>query len=60
MMAAMFNRVDILELLSEHGARRDAVDSRGMTAVSLADSMGAQDAAAWLAKTQATPAELPR
>lgn len=60
MMAAMFNRVPILQLLSEHGARRDAVDSRGMTAVSLAETMGAKDAAAWLASTQATPVEQPR
>jgi ankyrin repeat protein len=57
MMAAMFNRVAILAMLSEHGARRDAVDSRGMTAMSLATTMGAHDAAAWLAQTQATPVE---
>ncbi|WP_332878504.1 ankyrin repeat domain-containing protein [Massilia sp. S19_KUP03_FR1] len=55
MMAAMFNRVTILAMLSEHGARRDAVDSRGMTAASLAETMGAKDAAAWLVQTQATP-----
>jgi ankyrin repeat protein len=60
MMAAMYNRVAILQLLSEHGARRDAVDSRGMTAVSLAATMGAKDAAAWLDNTQATPVEQPR
>jgi len=47
-MAAMFNRVAILSLLAEHGARRDAVDSRGMTAMSLAATMGAKDALAWL------------
>ncbi len=60
MMAAMFNRVPILQLLSGHGARRDAVDSRGMTAASLAATMGANDAAAWLDNTQATPVEQPR
>jgi ankyrin repeat protein len=48
MMAAMFNRVAIMQMLSDHGARRDAVDSRGMTATSLADTMGAKDALAWL------------
>lgn len=49
MMAAMFNRTDILNLLIERGAAIDAVDSRGMTAISLAETMGAKDTAALLA-----------
>jgi ankyrin repeat protein len=48
MMAAMFNRVAIMALLAAHGARQDTVDSRGMTAMSLAGTMGAKDALAWL------------
>ena len=48
MMAAMFNRLAIFDLLRQHGARIDAVDSRGMTAVSLAKSMNAQETLARL------------
>lgn len=48
MMAAMFNRVAIMEMLIAHGAQRDSVDSRGMTATTLAATMGAKDAQAWL------------
>ena len=48
MMAAMFNRQAILELLLANGARIDAVDSRGMTAVSLAKMMNAADTLAHL------------
>ena len=49
MMAAMFNRLAILDLLLQHGARIDAVDSRGMSAVKLAKSMNAPETLARLA-----------
>jgi ankyrin repeat protein len=55
-MAAMFNRLAIFELLLQHGARIDAVDSRGMTAVSLAKSMNAQETLARLVSLGQTTA----
>jgi ankyrin repeat protein len=54
MMAAMFNRLAIFELLLQHGARIDAVDSRGMSAISLAKSMNAQETLARLVSLEQT------
>ena len=48
MLAAMFNRVEIMKMLIAHGASVDAVDSRGMTALSLAEKMVAKDSLAFL------------
>jgi ankyrin repeat protein len=48
MFAAMFNRVEVMQLLLRHGADADAADASGMTAAMLADKMNAQDALALL------------
>ena len=49
MYAAMFNRLDIVELLLARGADPAARSAEGMTAAQLARAMGATDAAARLA-----------
>ena len=43
MMAAMFNRREIVDLLLAHGANIDASDVNGVTALSAAIAMGAQN-----------------
>ena len=43
MFAAMFNQTAIMELLLSHGANADLKSAEGMTAMSLAQSMNAQD-----------------
>ncbi len=50
MMAAMFDRVDLLDLLLARGADPEARDAAGLTARDLADGMGAADTAARLAE----------
>lgn len=50
MMAAMFNRTQVVALLLAHGANSNAHDSRGMSALDAARTMGAQDAAEQLAR----------
>jgi uncharacterized protein len=50
MIAAMFNRVDIVEMLIARGANPSAQDGAGNTAFDVANGMGASDAAAWLAR----------
>ena len=48
MMAAMFNRTEIIEHLIARGANPQAVDANGATALVAAAMMGAQDAQALL------------
>lgn len=48
MFAAMFNRIEIIELLLAHGADSSLKTSDGMTAFGLAQAMGADAAAARL------------
>jgi ankyrin repeat protein len=43
MMAAMFNRCDTVDLLRRHGARADARDAGGLTALDVARITGAPD-----------------
>ena len=43
MMAAMFNRAEIVELLLARGADPRRADMNGVTALTAAQSMGAQD-----------------
>ena len=50
MVAAMFNRVEIAELLLAHGADPNARDARGFTAQDSAEIMGAADTPAQLAR----------
>lgn len=45
MIAAMFNRVDIMELLRQRGADLCARDEQGLSALRAAETMGADDAA---------------
>jgi uncharacterized protein len=49
MFAAMFNRTEIVELLLGHGADPSMQTAEGMTALGLAQAMGAHDTAARLA-----------
>ncbi|MBV8259862.1 MAG: ankyrin repeat domain-containing protein, partial [Paraburkholderia sp.] len=49
MVAAMFNRTDIVDLLLARGANPVARDTAGNTALDVANAMGAVDAAARLA-----------
>ena len=49
MFAAMFNRTEVVSLLLAHGANRAARNSKDMTALDLANAMGAADTAAQLA-----------
>lgn len=48
MIAAMFNRLDIMQLLRERGADPAARDADGLDALAAAGKMGADDAAALL------------
>ena len=50
MMAAMFNRTDIVDLLLARGGDPEARDAAGLTARDLAEKMGAADTAARLAQ----------
>jgi len=45
MMAAAFNRIEMVQWLIAHGAARDARDAAGLTALDAARAMGAPDAA---------------
>ncbi|MGI4856868.1 MAG: ankyrin repeat domain-containing protein, partial [Janthinobacterium lividum] len=49
MMAAMFNRTEIVDLLIAHGANPDATDANGVTALDAARRMGAPATEAQLA-----------
>ena len=53
MFAALFNRVDIIELLLAHGAHLNARDQQGNTALGCAKAMNAHDAAALLEQKSA-------
>ncbi|MCY1453058.1 Ankyrin repeats (many copies) [compost metagenome] len=44
MMAAMFNRVEVIRLLVQRGANPRAQDADGITPLLLAQRMGAKDA----------------
>ncbi|MCY1516657.1 Ankyrin repeats (many copies) [compost metagenome] len=44
MMAAMFNRVEVIRLLIERGANPNARDASGVTPLLLAQRMGAKEA----------------
>lgn len=48
MMAAMFNRTELVELLLARGANPQARDSRGLSVLDAARIMGAPDTAALL------------
>ena len=48
MIAAMFNRVAIMQLLHERGADPWAMDDMGLDALAAAHKMGAEDAVQWL------------
>jgi len=48
MFAAMFARLDILELLLERGADLQARDSAGTSALDAARTMNAQPSVTWL------------
>ena len=50
MMAAMFNRVAIIDYLISKGADPQAKDANGITALDAAKTMGATDAVAQLEK----------
>jgi hypothetical protein len=50
MVAAMFNRVEMVEFLIEHGANPDAKDANGFTARDAAAKMGAPYTVARLAE----------
>ena len=50
MMAAMFNRVDMVDYLLGQGANTKATDAQGATALAAAQTMGAKDTAAQLEK----------
>lgn len=50
MMAAMFNRVDMVDYLLGQGANPKATDAQGATALAAAQTMGAVDTAAQLQK----------
>lgn len=50
MMAAMFNRVELMQLLKEAGCNVWARDEEGLDALQLAQRMGAEDAQALLCK----------
>lgn len=50
MIAAMFNRTEIMDLLIAHGADPKARDASGVTAMDAAGRMGAGDAQAHLKK----------
>ena len=50
MMAAMFNRVEMVDYLLGQGANPRAVDAQGATVLAAAQTMGAMDTAAQLQK----------
>ena len=50
MMAAMFNRTEIIDYLISKGADPKAKDANGITALDAAKTMGATDSAAQLEK----------
>lgn len=54
MMAAMFNRCDVVDLLLRQGARADARDAGGLTAFDVARIMGAPDTPQQIAATLGT------
>jgi ankyrin repeat protein len=51
MLAAMFDRAEIVAALLTRGARPDRADREGRRAVDYAEAMGAERAAAALSKT---------
>ena len=51
MMAAMFNRTEIVDFLLANGAKRNAVDANGVTPLAAAKMMGAPDTSAQLEKS---------
>jgi uncharacterized protein len=55
MIAAMFNRVEIVAVLLSHGANAQATDSAGNTAVDAAKVMGARDTVVLLEEMQTKP-----
>jgi ankyrin repeat protein len=52
MIAAMFNRTEIVDLLIAHGADPQARDASGVTPLDAANRMGAPDTPAQLAKAR--------
>ena len=52
MTAAMFNRTEMVDLLLAHGADPDRRDAAGLTAAEMAQSMGAADTPAQLARAK--------
>ncbi|MNL67848.1 Ankyrin repeats (3 copies) [compost metagenome] len=50
MMAAMFNRVEVVDYLVSKGADPKAKDANGITALEAARTMGASDSVAQLEK----------
>lgn len=50
MMAAMFNRTEMVDYLVSQGANPKATDAQGVTALAAAQTMGAVDTAAQLQK----------
>ena len=50
MMAAMFNRTEMVDYLISQGANPKATDAQGVTALAAAQTMGAVDTAAQLQK----------
>ncbi len=58
MIAAMFNRTEMVDLLLAHGADPDLRDGAGLTAAEMAQSMGATDTPGQLARAKrpGTPA----
>jgi hypothetical protein len=52
MLAAMFNRLELLELLLQRGADPAARDAAGMTALEAAHKMGAPETARRLEQLQ--------
>ncbi|WP_407315722.1 ankyrin repeat domain-containing protein [Pseudomonas sp. nanlin1] len=53
MMAAMFNRIELIDYLLAQGANAHAVDAAGIDALGAARAMGAKDAIAHLEKLRA-------
>ena len=50
MVAAMFNRTELVDLLLAHGADPDRRDAGGQTAAEMAQAMGAPDTPGQLAR----------
>jgi ankyrin repeat protein len=53
MMAAMFNRTEIVDYLISKGANPQARDAKGVTPLAAAQTMGAADTAEQLARLTA-------